>query len=481
MRGSSHYLIALGSGLGAAAAIASTAGLPDSVALLLGCLAGARSPDHLEGELLGMRLIPHRTITHWLPLWLLLAGFSAWLAVRFSLPGYVVLGYALGGLLHVIADLLTPMGVPILTPVRRHSLRLVRGAGGELMVVGLALAVGLLAWVPAAHAGPTVGSPASNALLDAQLLGAQAAKRCDSPGECGWWWGFDSPVRAKPKPTPPAVPSAAQAQTAQEEACHHAKSWSLGCGFVNPHGSFALQAKERDALREAAVMNPGDQNAVYQFQKYMRWMTNEAILFTQMWTYNMQQFPSLNPSVTAPLSAFGLRMASEAQHTHNNVVWHVLHKMHAFFVYFSRSDCTYCHAMAPTVQRVARHTGLPIWDASLDGECLPGFKHCGTAPETIAPAERLRVRIVPTLFIYVPTTKSWLRVSTGISSETTIESRTRQFFEAAETAAKAGLEKSVGGTTPVDFKRQTISGAEVMKLAQEKGLADGVQSGGAGQ
>lgn len=478
MRGSNHYLIACGAGLAGAAAVTRVAGLPDGVAFLLGCLAGARSPDHLEGELLGMRLIAHRTVTHWLPVWLALAGLSLWLAVRFSLPGYLIFGYALGGLLHVLGDLLTPMGVPLLSPTRRQSLHLVHGLGGELAVVALSLGIGVLAWSPRVHADPTVGSPLSSAIRDAQLFGDQAAKRCNAPGECGWWWGFDTPgpLTPPPKKHHPG-PTARAKPSASPQTCHHAGTWQPKCGFINPHGSFALQAKERDALRQAAVMHPTNQNAVLQFQKYMRWMTNEAILFTQMWMYNMQQFPSLNPAVASPLSTFGLRMASEAQRVHAHVVWHVLQSMHAFFVYFSRSDCIYCHAMASTVRRVARHAGLPIWDASLDATCLPGFVHCGTAPATIAPAQRLHVSIVPTLFIFVPKTQSWLRVSTGISSQTAIESRTRLFFQAAESAAQHGLEHSVGGTTPVSFTDQTLSGPEVMKVARQKGLGAGINAG----
>lgn len=471
MTGPSHYLIALGCGLAGAALVMPAEGLPAAALLLVGSLAGSRAPDHLEGEFLNRRIIRHRTLTHWFPFWLLALGFG--LHERsVTLLAWLLVGYSAGGLLHLLCDAMTPMGVPILTPWRRMSLRLVKSGAGELVAIMAAVLVAGLAWSNVAHAD-LYNIAAANAAVTDYNLEAAKPKDCDLPGECGWWWGFDQ--KTPPKPKQPKPPKASQVETPNKQtACQHAKTWETSCGFVDPKGNFALQAKERDALRIAAVMNPGDQNAVVQFQKYMRWATNEAILFTQMWQYNMQQFPSLNPRAESPISRFGLVLASQVKDANAKTVWQALKSQGAFFVYFTRSDCSFCHAMASTVQRVAKQTNLPIWDASLDNQCLPGFKNCRTADTTTRPAEILHVTIVPTLFVYVPPTNSWIRVSTGVSSVDDILNRTQVFFEAVHNAAEHGLRKGVNGTAPVDFNGQTMNSKLMLKEAVKHGLARGI-------
>lgn len=478
MTGRSHHLVALGFGLAGLASMSHWQSATAGFLLFAGILAGGRAPDHLEGEFLGDRIIPHRTLTHWFPFWLAALVVFAFLT-RISLFAWLPLGYAVGGLLHIACDALTPMGVPVLTPWRRKSMRLVSSAAGEFVVVALSLGLGVGTWsfMPRlAHAdGFLVGSPQNSALLSMKLEGIDKTKRCQGANECGWWWGFDdnTPKPAKKNPAPKV---SVQAKPSKAELCQHTKTWDKSCGFVDPKGDFALQAKERDALRIDAVMNPGDQHAVLQFQKYMRWASNEAVLFTQMWQYNQQQFPSLNPQAEAPVSRFGLLMASAASDRQTRSIWGALQAQKAFFVYFTRSDCEFCHAMAPTVKRVSHDTGLPVWDASLDSKCLPGFKNCHTGDTSLMPARILRVSIVPTLFVYLPSTNSWIRVSTGISSVQEIEQRTHQFFTAVRAAAARGLKNGVKGTAPVDFSGQTVTSKQMLDLAAKKGLAVGIHA-----
>lgn len=61
-------------------------------------------------------------------------------------------GFSLGALVHLSGDLLTPMGVPVLHPIRRTSLRLGR-SGGLAELVWLSIIWGAAAfavWGPSA-------------------------------------------------------------------------------------------------------------------------------------------------------------------------------------------------------------------------------------------------------------------------------------------------------------------------------------------
>jgi membrane-bound metal-dependent hydrolase YbcI (DUF457 family) len=89
--------------------------------LSCGVAAGSTAPDWLEVPLWrnGARssLIPHRTLTHWLTLWLL-ALMLALIAPQVPLV-FLAQGFCLGGVLHVCLDVTTPMGVPIFFSRRR--------------------------------------------------------------------------------------------------------------------------------------------------------------------------------------------------------------------------------------------------------------------------------------------------------------------------------------------------------------------------
>lgn len=468
MTGPSHYLTALGIGLAGAAVVMPEYGLPAAGFLLMGAVSGSRAPDHLEGEFLNHRIIRHRTLTHWFPFWLIVLILGIHETTRTSLS-WLLVGYSGAALLHIFCDALTPMGVPVLTPWRRVSLRMVHGWAGELTVIVLAFLSAGLSWSQVAHADPSQSNVPS---AIAGKLNAKP-KDCRVPGECGWWWGFDEKIAKKHKKKKKKHVIQAQRKS-HKNLCASSKTWTKECGFINPKGDFALQAKERDALRINAVMHPNNQKSVIQFQKYMRWATNESILFTQMWQYNMQQIPSLNPRSESPISRFGLVMASQIKNANARNVWRELKSLGAFFVYFSRSDCSYCHAMASTVKRLSHQTGLTIWDASLDNQCLSGFKHCRTANTTTRPAEVLHVTIVPSLFLYVPKSQSWIRISTGISSLDAVKTRTVEFFQAVHNAAEHGLRKGVNGTAPVDFKNQTQTRKLMLEEAKQHGLARGI-------
>lgn len=111
-------------------------------------IVGGTAPDWMEiRKKSGGTVIKHRTITHWLPLWLMLFFFSYGLIVKdetlmqiydFNVNVHIqsfLLGFSIGGLLHLLVDLPNPMGIPILTPTRRFSLKLWKSGKFEVPIV----------------------------------------------------------------------------------------------------------------------------------------------------------------------------------------------------------------------------------------------------------------------------------------------------------------------------------------------------------
>lgn len=113
-----------------------------SVLLVLGAHIGASAPDWMEiptwetkkhwfspDESRRHSWIPHRTITHALGLWVLATMYCAYLLLVGSNPYSGLLGFAFcaSGVIHLLLDIRTPMGIPLLPFGKRyyfHGLRL---------------------------------------------------------------------------------------------------------------------------------------------------------------------------------------------------------------------------------------------------------------------------------------------------------------------------------------------------------------------
>lgn len=99
-----------------------------------GAMLGTRAPDWMEMfRWVGGRrfsLIPHRTLTHWPPLWV---AFSIAAALTLQGDGLLVATAALTtAWLHLLLDFATPSGIPLLQPFgKRYTARLYRS--GDLI------------------------------------------------------------------------------------------------------------------------------------------------------------------------------------------------------------------------------------------------------------------------------------------------------------------------------------------------------------
>lgn len=106
-----------------------------SPTLALGTLLGSSFPD--VGELVRFRgrwrssLIPHRTLTHWIPLYV-----GIFFMLQLVAPGLprqiadVVCGVCAASILHIALDMFSPAGIPVLNPFgARVSVGLHRNAG----------------------------------------------------------------------------------------------------------------------------------------------------------------------------------------------------------------------------------------------------------------------------------------------------------------------------------------------------------------
>lgn len=111
-------------------AVAAALALHLPPAALVAVAVGAVLPDVLDQRLAGLALTRrgrqslfraiHRGTTHWFGWWLLLSVAALMPSTLASILRDMALGLSLGGLSHVLLDMLTPAGVPLF-PFSRHS------------------------------------------------------------------------------------------------------------------------------------------------------------------------------------------------------------------------------------------------------------------------------------------------------------------------------------------------------------------------
>ena len=104
------------------------------------CIASSMLPDRLEYIFKNVRWVRHRTLTHWLGGWLALLVGWLWVCKEYGVGGFLesgIAGLLVGGCVHLICDMTTPMGVPIFLPLSkgRVSFGLVRTGFSELIAV----------------------------------------------------------------------------------------------------------------------------------------------------------------------------------------------------------------------------------------------------------------------------------------------------------------------------------------------------------
>ena len=118
----------------------------------IGVVLGSKAPDWMEINIGKKRLITHRTITHWLPLWMLALCLSFvyidLINARAAGLGELLVGFSIGGLLHLLLDIPNPMGIPVLTPTKRLSLNLWKSGRNEFFIHSVLAVVTALYVVP---------------------------------------------------------------------------------------------------------------------------------------------------------------------------------------------------------------------------------------------------------------------------------------------------------------------------------------------
>lgn len=122
MTGNSHRQFGYAWAAAAAFTLEPFIGYIGVAGLFVGARSGCTAPDWLE-----FGVIPHRTITHLPLVWLALIVASVATINQIEPTNFisgVLIGFTLAALSHWVGDVGTPMGVPLVRPSSRVTLRL---------------------------------------------------------------------------------------------------------------------------------------------------------------------------------------------------------------------------------------------------------------------------------------------------------------------------------------------------------------------
>lgn len=191
-------------------------------------------------------------------------------------------------------------------------------------------------------------------------------------------------------------------------------------GIATPDIKTAEQQRQELKRREdIAVMNPSDNNIKNYIELWQ--MTQEkGAVFADNWRRVVWQNPELDYSLKRPANNTAIKTYDVQRDQNEENHLKGLAKEHGL-IFFYRSDCPYCHAIAPTVKMLSEKYGIDVLAVSVDGApLLPEFPQFSDGR---AKAQAWGVERVPALFIGSKTTGDHAAIGFGQMALTEIVSR----------------------------------------------------------
>ncbi len=236
-------------------------------------------------------------------------------------------------------------------------------------------------------------------------------------------WHFYEEPEAEPAPPPPRPPAQARETAPADQRPPELIAFER------------LQKRLQD-YRAIAIIRPTEAN-VRRYMELEASVVRQASYFSEVAQRVAWSTPELDMTLQGrPVNARGIEVFDREQDRARSQSLAALARTHVLFFFF-RSDCPYCHALAPTLEALQARHGIRIVPISIDGGGLP------TVPQFRRDngiARTLQVTQVPAVYLAEPFTGRITPVGFGVLSEA-------QLIERIATIATPGAEAIVPSVT----------------------------------
>ena len=208
----------------------------------------------------------------------------------------------------------------------------------------------------------------------------------------GWFW-YEGLLRAKPNQ--------------QLDNDNH-----VAQGPTDPIAVIENYQKQLDFSLKQALVAPTIPN-VASYLKMQQQLFRNSISFANTWKRTLMYYPELDPTVKQPISHLGRQIyLNEQQEYINNKIKEAAKDYGLIF--FFKSQCSYCHEFAKTVNNFSKQYGLEVLAITLDGKSIPEYPD---AKVNNGISNRLKIYAVPALILTNPTTGQMIPITFGLISE----------------------------------------------------------------
>lgn len=174
-----------------------------------------------------------------------------------------------------------------------------------------------------------------------------------------------------------------------------------------------------EEARKVAIVKPTEVN-VRRYMELEAEVVARASTFADVAQRVAWSNPHLDPTLQGrPVNARALEVFEQQRTTDRTRQIAELGREHVLLFFF-RSDCPYCHALAPTLLEFQSRYGLRVEAVSIDGGTLPGF---ASARRDNGIASALQVKQVPAIYLAQPFTGTITPIGFGVLSEAQLVER----------------------------------------------------------
>jgi conjugal transfer pilus assembly protein TraF len=179
-------------------------------------------------------------------------------------------------------------------------------------------------------------------------------------------------------------------------------------------------SKDLKAKLVLSIIDPTPENVKSYIMAQGDYM-DKSSTFSDVWQRVVWQNPDVNYELRRPVNNAAIKSfnSQQRQNEVNTVAQFSKDDWGLFF--FFRSDCPYCHRMAPMLKRFSENYGITIFPISEDGGGLPEYPN--PQADTAGLSTQLELEVVPALILGNVKDHRMITIASGLVSEEDILQR----------------------------------------------------------